>query len=61
MGAAEHAMGIELQLEELVERRQRALVQGRSDAVARFDREIALLQDELATLGEELPPMKEPT
>jgi hypothetical protein len=44
----DRATGLELQLVELVERRERARVQGRLDAVRRFDREIDELQSELA-------------
>ena len=48
-------MGVELQLEELVEQRKRALVQGRADDAFALSQEIAKLQDELADLSELLP------
>lgn len=57
MGAfrpADHAMGLELQLEELHEQRQRAVVQGRTDDARRMDGEIADLQAELAATAEML-------
>lgn len=53
-GQADHAMGLELQLEELNEQRERARVQNRPDDVHRLDAEIAGLQDELATTAEAL-------
>lgn len=52
--AADHAMGLELQIEELMEERTRAQVQGRSAEVTRLDGEIAQLQAELATTAEEI-------
>ena len=55
MDATERAMGVELQLEELVEQRKRALVQGRADDARSLGREIAALQDELAALSELVP------
>ncbi|MHB8505875.1 MAG: hypothetical protein ACYDEN_09180 [Acidimicrobiales bacterium] len=50
--AADHAMGLELQLEELTEQRKRAEVQGRRDELPRLDGEIAALQLELARTAE---------
>ncbi len=55
MDPSERAMGVELQLEELVEQRKRALVQGRADDAIALSQEIAKLQDELADLSELLP------
>lgn len=52
--AADHALGLELQLEELVEQRRRAEVQGRGAEVARLDPLIAELTDELAATAEKL-------
>ncbi len=49
---ADHAMGLELQLEELIEQRERARVQGRDDDAVRLDAEIAALQTELASTAE---------
>lgn len=51
-GAADHAMGLELQIEELNEQRTRAQVQGRDADVAALDVEIAALQLELARTAE---------
>jgi hypothetical protein len=45
---ADHAVGLELQIEELVEQRQRAIVQHRPDDAAALEREITSLQSELA-------------
>lgn len=63
---ADHAMGLELQIEELTEQRQRALVQRRADDVRRFDLEITALQVELAATAEAIaaglgPPPAPPT
>ena len=44
----DHAMGLELQIEELVEQRQRALVQHRSEDADRLLVQVMGLQDELA-------------
>jgi hypothetical protein len=46
--AADHALGIELQIEELVERREWARVQRRRGDLASLQREIDALQQELA-------------
>lgn len=51
---ADHAMGLELQLEELTEQRERAKVQGRSEDEQRLDAEIAALQAELAATAERI-------
>ena len=37
---ADHAMGVELQIEELMEQRRRAEVQGRGEGLSRLDAEI---------------------
>jgi hypothetical protein len=50
----DHAMGLELQLEELTEQRKRAEVQGRSGDAARLDAEIGAIQAELAATAEVL-------
>lgn len=50
--AADHAMGLELQLEELQEQRQRARVQGRWEDARRMEAEIGQLQTELAATAE---------
>lgn len=49
---ADHALGIELQIEELVERRERARVQRRFDDAASFEEEITALHLELADIAE---------
>ncbi len=45
----DHAMGLELQIEELVEQRARAMAQARHEDGAALEREIAALQLELAS------------
>ncbi|HET6963673.1 MAG TPA: hypothetical protein VFH58_02805 [Acidimicrobiales bacterium] len=51
---ADHAMGLELQLEELREQQQRARVQGRVADAERLQAEIEALQAELAATAEML-------
>ncbi|MHB8670487.1 MAG: hypothetical protein ACYDAD_08020 [Acidimicrobiales bacterium] len=51
-----HATGLELQLSELVSRRERALHEGWPDEAAGFDRDIARLQEELAATAWDGPP-----
>ena len=46
----DHALGLELQLIELVEQQERARVQKRPDAVAAIQADIDALQKELAEL-----------
>jgi hypothetical protein len=46
----DHAVGLELQLIELVEQQERARVQHRAEAVAAIQGEIDVLQKELAEL-----------
>ncbi|HZT67480.1 MAG TPA: hypothetical protein VFA11_16960 [Acidimicrobiales bacterium] len=48
----DHAVGLELQLIELVERRERASVQGRKSDAAAIQVEIDQLQTELAALSD---------
>lgn len=48
----DHVVGLELQLVELVEQKQRAEVQGRTDDLTGLDRQIEALQAELATTAE---------
>lgn len=50
----DHLVGLELQLVELVENKQRATVQGRSDDAQDLDRQIATLQLELAATAEQI-------
>jgi len=52
MESADHAMGLELQLVELVEQQTRAVVQHRDDDAARLEPEIVQLRGELAAIGE---------
>jgi hypothetical protein len=47
----DHALGLELQLIELVEQQERARVQHRDDAVAAIQTQIDLVQRELADLA----------
>jgi hypothetical protein len=49
---ANRALGLELQIEELVEQRERALVQHRAEDAAALDADIAALYDELAEVAE---------
>ncbi|HET9692601.1 MAG TPA: hypothetical protein VFP61_15750 [Acidimicrobiales bacterium] len=51
---ADHALGLELQLEELVEQRTRAEVQGRPDDARGIQEQIDRLTDELAATAEHL-------
>lgn len=56
-------MGLELQLEELLEQQRRAAVQGRTGDADRLQAEIEQLQSELAATSELLafdPPVPEP-
>jgi hypothetical protein len=48
------AMGLELEIEELVERRQRALRQGFAADASRLESEIESLQGDLAMIAERL-------
>ena len=50
----DHLLGLELQLVEVVERKERALVQGRQDDAAGLTTEIEALQSELGSAAEEL-------
>lgn len=50
----DHLVGLELQLVELVENKQRAEVQSRSDDARSIDKEIAAIQQELAAAAEQL-------
>jgi DNA-binding protein H-NS len=48
----DHVVGLELQIVELVEQKQRAEVQGRSDDSSALERQIEALQAEMATSAE---------
>lgn len=50
----DHAVGVELQITELVEKIQRARVQGRLERVAQLQPELDALQDELAATAEKI-------
>lgn len=50
----DHAIGVELQITELVEKRERALVQGRTDRAQKLQAEIEVLQGELAATAEQI-------
>jgi len=50
----DHAVGIELQLAELVDQAERASVQGLDDEVSSIQAEIARLQQELADTAEQV-------
>ena len=50
----DHLVGLELQLVELVENKQRATVQGRTNEAQDLDRQIDGLQLELATTAEQI-------
>ena len=57
----DHLVGLELQLVELVESQQRAEVQGRTEDVARLEKEITELQEELARTAELISEAEEET
>ncbi len=48
----DHVVGLELQIVELVEQKQRAEVQGRTGDISSLDRQIEALQAEMATSAE---------
>jgi hypothetical protein len=50
----DHAIGVELQITELVEKIARARVQGRPDQVAQLQPELTALQDDLAATADRL-------
>lgn len=50
----DHAVGVELQINELVEKRERALVQGRSERATLLQQEIEVLQTELAVTADKV-------
>ena len=50
----DHLVGLELELVELVEQRERALVQRRSADAGRLEREIRKVQEEMAATAEHL-------
>lgn len=50
----DHAIGVELQINELVEQIERARVQDRPERVAELQSELEALQDELAETAEHI-------
>ena len=48
----DHAVGVELQLMELVEQQERASLQGRTEDAASMQQQIEALQDDLARTAE---------
>ncbi len=50
----DHVVGVELQIVELVEQRERATVQERHEDAARIQREIDALQEEMARAAEKI-------
>ncbi len=50
----DHVVGVELQIVELVEQRERAIVQERPEDAARIQREIDALQEEMARAAEKI-------
>ena len=50
----DHVTGLELQIVELVEQRERARVQGDTAALTRIEAELAELQNEMATTAEQI-------
>ena len=50
----DHVVGLELQLVELVEQRERATVQERLDDAAHIERDIDTIQEEMARSAEKL-------
>jgi hypothetical protein len=50
----DHAVGVELQMTELVEQIERARVQGREARVAELQPQLAALQDELEVTAERI-------
>jgi hypothetical protein len=50
----DHAFGVELQMTELVEKIERASIQGRPDRVAELQGELEALQDDLVSTAESI-------
>ena len=57
--AEDHAVGLELQIVELVERQERAMVQGHPEEAEELQPEVDQLQVELARTAEHVPPLKQ--
>jgi phosphate uptake regulator len=56
----DHLVGVELQVVELVEQRERAEVQGRAEEARRLQREIDVLYTEMAETAARLVEAQEP-
>ena len=54
MNLIDHELGLELELIEAVEQRERARLQGRTNDVARLEAQITALQGELADTAERI-------
>lgn len=50
----DHAVGVELQITELVEQRERAVVQGDAQRAAKLEYEIRALQEDLMETSEQI-------
>jgi hypothetical protein len=57
--AEDHAVGLELQIVELVERQERARVQGHPEEAQALQSEVEELQKELAVTAEHVPPLRD--
>ena len=55
--AEDHAVGLELQIVELVEQQERAKVQGHPEEAASLQPEVEELQTELAKTADQVPPL----
>jgi hypothetical protein len=55
--AEDHAVGVELQIVELVEQQQRAVVQGHPEDAVVLQPEVDALQTELAKTADQVPPL----
>ncbi len=55
--AEDHAVGVELQIVELVEQQERANVQGHPEEAVVLQSEVDALQSELAKTAEQVPPL----
>ena len=56
--AEDHAVGLELQIVELVEQQERAKVQGHPEEAAALQPEVDELQTELAKTAEQIPQLR---
>jgi hypothetical protein len=57
--AEDHAVGLELQIVELVEQQERATVQGHPEEADVLQPEVDALQVELAKTAEQVPPLRD--